>query len=223
MTIAGDGSAARSVLGSRKAMLFTGVLGLALGIGGTLGWVGNRETRVEPPPNEGEPIRFPGSSVHDPVPAALPAPAASPSATVPPMDTARLIPASGERIAEGMARYEANFRMDKPDASWGPSAERNLVEAATDPALTEFGVPTSFNALCLGRMCKITMMFETQGQASDWAELYVLGTAGTISLAQTLVIPHADGRAELVFYGARAGSESLLAEPAPARPHRATR
>ena len=118
-----------------------------------------------------------------------------------------------EQATARMSRYEDRFHEDRLDPAWAPTAERNLVEAATDPSLTALGVPTDFNARCLGRMCKITMMFETQGQASDWSELYVLGTAGAISLAQTMVVPRPDGRAELVFYGARKGSEYLLAEP----------
>jgi hypothetical protein len=117
---------------------------------------------------------------------------------------------SRERIAEQLFEYEANFRKDKLDPGWAPSAEKSLVEAATEPALTEYGVPEDFEARCLSRMCKITMTFQTQGQATDWAELYVLGMAGAVTAVRTQVGVSADGRPQLLIYGARKGFETLL-------------
>lgn len=57
------------------------------------------------------------------------------------------------------------------------------------------------------------MSFDKQGEASDWAELYVLGMAGAVSLVQTMTTTTPDGRPQLILYGARKGSEKLLVPP----------
>lgn len=57
------------------------------------------------------------------------------------------------------------------------------------------------------------MSSNTQGQASDTAELYVLGMAGAVSLVQTMTTTTSDGRPQLIFYGARKGLEKLLVPP----------
>ena len=89
--------------------------------------------------------------------------------------------------------------------TWG--AEKTLMEAATDRSLTPLGAPKEIDASCLGHLCKVTVSFETEGQAGDWAELYVLGMADAVSFVQTMRTTTADGRPQLVLYGARKGSE----------------
>lgn len=118
-----------------------------------------------------------------------------------------------EQVADQFSSYESSFRNDILDPIWAPGAEKTLMEAATDPSLTEYGVPKDFDASCLGHMCKVTMSFDKQGEASDWAELYVLGMAGAVSLVQTMTTTTPDGRPQLILYGARKGSEKLLAPP----------
>lgn len=128
------------------------------------------------------------------------------------------VPMEMETADARMARfstYESRFRADTRDPTWAVQAERALLEAASEPALAQYGVPSSFHAECLGRLCRIAMQFEVQSQALDWAELYVPGMAGTATSVQTLVSPLAGGGAELIVYGAREGSESLLRTPAP--------
>jgi hypothetical protein len=128
------------------------------------------------------------------------------------------LPVEPETADARMARfstYESRFRADTRDPAWAVRAEQALLEAASEPALAQYGIPGSFHAECLARLCKIAMRFETQGQALDWAELYVNGMAGTATSVQTMVSPLAGGGAELIVYGAREGSESLLHAPAP--------
>jgi hypothetical protein len=121
-----------------------------------------------------------------------------------------------EQQLDALSSYEAIFRADAPDPKWAASAEMSLIEAATDPAIEAASTPSDFKAECAGRMCKIHMQFETLIQANDWAELYVVGISDAISLARISVVPNPSGGADLFIYGAREGSEGLLALP-PAR------
>lgn len=190
---------------SERRMPFNGWIWSGLAVAAlVLGW----QLWPAPAPTPSPPP--PGTAPVDAVRAGTP-PAAvrSAPASLPVME----VEPKEARIAR-FSTYESRFRADTRDPSWAPSAERTLVEAASEPALAQYGEPASFQAECLGRLCKVTMQFEAHGQAIDWAELYVLGMAGVSTSVQTMVSPLASGGAELIVYGARAGSEALLRVPA---------
>lgn len=109
--------------------------------------------------------------------------------------------------------FETRFREDTPDAGWSAPTERKLIEAASEPALVEFGVPLSYHASCSGHLCKIDMSFAHRAEADDWSEVYVNEMGGIATSVRTATIPNADGTTGLVMYAARAGSESLLFDP----------
>jgi len=109
--------------------------------------------------------------------------------------------------------FETRFRGDTPDASWSAPAEKQLIDAASEPSLTQLGVPLSYNASCTGHMCKLNLSFAQRTEADDWSELYVTGMGGIVSSVRSAVLPNADGTTDLVIYAARSGSESLLFDP----------
>lgn len=154
-------------------------------------------------------------------PASAPA-FAAPGAPLPPAVRSRNeaggAPASGPSQEEVIVELERRFRADKPDPQWAAVAEKALMDAAVEPALTAFSTPKDFKADCMGRMCKVFMHFETLMQAQDWAELYVVGTSEAMSLARISVQPSKNGGADLIIFGARKGSESLMHMPARAHP-----
>jgi hypothetical protein len=108
------------------------------------------------------------------------------------------------------SEYEQRFRADIPDPKWAAPAEQNLVDAATDPALTALSTPKTFKADCAGHKCKVQMHFDTLSQAQDWSELYVVGMAPAVSLVRSTVAPVPNGGADLILFGVRHGSEQLL-------------
>ena len=115
---------------------------------------------------------------------------------------------------DAFSSFETRLRMDTPDAQWSAPAEKSLIEAASEPALTKTGVPENYQAFCSGHMCKITADFATRGQADDWSDFYPVGMGGTVSSVRTMVTPGAHGDARLVIYATRPGFEKLLADPA---------
>jgi len=122
---------------------------------------------------------------------------------------------------DAFSTFETRLRTDTPDAQWSAPAEKNLVEAASEPALTKVGVPENYNAFCSGHMCKITLDFANKSQADDWSDFYPVGMGGTLSSVRTMVSPGANGKAQLIIYATRPGFEKLLADPtttAPADP-----
>lgn len=118
---------------------------------------------------------------------------------------------SREEQATLFSGFEARFREDaRMDTAWAQPAERSLVEAATEEALVEHGVPVEFQARCMSRMCKVQMAFDSAGAAHDWSELYVLGMADAVTSVRSVLVPRGDGKTELILYGTRKGSESML-------------
>ncbi len=126
--------------------------------------------------------------------------------------------------AERFLGYETLYRNDAPDPAWSVKAEKDLMDAASEPALTQFGVPEKYQAQCMGRLCKIDMEFATSAQANDWAELYVVETGGVLTSVQTQITSLPGGRAGLTLFGTRSGSEALLrnssVQPTPSQPDR---
>ena len=109
--------------------------------------------------------------------------------------------------------FETRFRGDTLDSSWSAPAEKQLIDAASEPSLTQLGVPLSYNASCTGHMCKLNLSFARRTEADDWSELYVNGMGGIVSSVRSAVLPNADGTTDLVIYAVRSGSESLLFDP----------
>lgn len=180
-------------------------LAFALGIALTLLW----ERRA---PDAGRPDAAPVDVVESVRPAGPPPSTPFPAASIPTVPRRGMDRGSPATQRDAFSGYEAHFRSDSStDPAWSPTAERSLLDAAVEESLVELGVPDEFNARCMRRMCKVQMAFDSAQQAYDWADLYVLGMAAAVTTVRTMVVPRPDGRTEVIIYGARAGSESLLA------------
>lgn len=111
------------------------------------------------------------------------------------------------------AAFETRFREDTSDPDWSASAERKLIEAASEPSLAQFGVPLSYNARCSAHLCRVDLSFARRTEADDWSELYLNGMNGMVTSVRSTVVPGPGGTVALIIYATRAGSESLLFDP----------
>jgi hypothetical protein len=122
-------------------------------------------------------------------------------------------PAELARRAELMKHtLESRFVADTLDPEWSVPAELEVIAAAAEPALEQFGTPIDLQARCTGHMCRIELQFVDPIQADDWAAFY------PVSLAQTLSGVHADVErredgARVVVFGSREGFNALLLPP----------
>lgn len=193
---------------NRRTLLFTSVAVVAV-----LAWLSLRDSEPVADIDEGK-QSMPGDVREIATPTAESSRRSSPSAADVIMLRDKL--SRDERIErqrELFSIYEARFRQDAPDAGWAAPAERELVEAASEPALSEFGIPESYNARCTGHMCKFVIGFKTRREAQDWSEFYPATLGGTLSAVQAVIEPTSDGTWALIMYGTRAGSHSLLSVP----------
>lgn len=143
----------------------------------------------------------------DTAPASTPGPV---NAGFPPLES-RLSPVQEREYQQSkLSTFESRYRQDTSDAAWSAPTEKKMMDAATEPALNEFGTPTSYDADCQAHLCKVTMSFATLGQAQDWEQFYVIGLGGAVARVSTTTQMGPDGKASLIIYGTRNGSESLL-------------
>lgn len=197
-----------SVRPSLPAWALVAIVGLAfaLGIALALLWERRAPAASEAVPT---PVNVVGGGVRPTGSAPSSPRAAAPVQTARPRGMESSSPTTQRDAFSG---YESNFRDDSSvDPAWAPTAERSLLDAAVEESLVELGVPDEFNARCMRRMCKVQMAFDSAQQANDWADLYVLGMAEAVTSVRTMIVPRPDGRTEVIIYGARAGSEPLLA------------
>lgn len=136
-------------------------------------------------------------------PADFPRPALPPELTADPATEAA-------RIEDMFTTFEARFVEDTLDPAWSREAEDKLIGAASEPALTRFGVPDEYVASCSGHLCRIEMTFADRNAADDWASFYPVEMAVAVSAVQTRIQYRDDGRAVITMFAARAGSETLL-------------
>jgi len=143
---------------------------------------------------------------------AAPAPVAAPAAPRPTLPAELTADPAAERarIESMFATFESRFVEDTLDPEWSRDAEDKLIGAASEPALTRFGVPDEYNASCSGHLCRIQMQFADRNAADDWASFYPVEMGVAVSAVQTQVTYGDDGRAEITMFAARAGSEVLL-------------
>lgn len=107
-------------------------------------------------------------------------------------------------------RHEKRFSESARGGAWVNQARESLLDAATEPALTTFGMPTSFNADCSSSMCRVAMDFDSRSAADDWAEFFPLGMGKEFGAVDTLRTETPDGRHVLLLYGARIGQSGLI-------------
>lgn len=118
-------------------------------------------------------------------------------------------------VQSQFAAYETLFRNDGVDAAWSMQSEKDIIEAASEPALTALGVPTSYNARCAAHLCKMTMEFNSRSEADDWAQFYPVGMGGTLSSVQSTIDVGPDGKSTLIIFGTRKGFQKMLHPPQP--------
>ena len=108
------------------------------------------------------------------------------------------------RSTHRAAELEAGFSAEKRVPAWAASAEKHLSDSAQSDLLAQANlVPDLFQTVCKASRCRVRARFSSANAAEEWANLYIMGTAGTLSQAQIIQTPLADGRSELTIYGMR--------------------
>ena len=118
-----------------------------------------------------------------------------------------------EQQLSHFATLETRFRADPVDGAWAGPSEQVMRSASREPALQQYGKPSSMEVHCMGHMCKALLHFDAMAPATDWAELYPVGLGDALTAVRTMVQPRDGGGADLVVFGARAGSERMLDPP----------
>ncbi|MBC7988934.1 MAG: hypothetical protein H7Y19_05055 [Luteimonas sp.] len=106
---------------------------------------------------------------------------------------------------EAIARQlDAQHRAERVDRAWSAQAENELTRLARGDWVAEAGGgPTEFAVDCRSTSCRVDAQFVRQSQAYDWGELFLTQAGGTIYRSQIVVIPRAEGGAQLQVYSTR--------------------
>lgn len=101
------------------------------------------------------------------------------------------------------ARLESRFATDGSDPRWAQGTEATALEAIADPTLAPLTSPADSDMQCARTMCRMEFTFDSEGDASDWADYYPLGMSKALPLIQSQMTRLPDGRTQLVMYGYR--------------------
>ncbi len=107
---------------------------------------------------------------------------------------------------EKLARLEANFKADRPDPVGGGKSEQALENVLAGSTMKGTGmVPRDASIDCKSTSCRIVGSFKKGSDAEDWALFYLTAAAPHLRAAQMVLIPGADGSAEIHMYALRDG------------------
>ena len=99
---------------------------------------------------------------------------------------------------------DASFQSEKRLPEWAAPAEKKLADSAESDLLAQANlVPQSFQTTCKSSRCRIRAGFPSASAADEWANLYIVGVAGTLSQAQMVQRPLPGGGSEVTIYGSR--------------------
>ena len=113
-------------------------------------------------------------------------------------------PEAAIRLAQRAAELEGRFSAEKRVPAWAATAEKQRANSAESELLVQANlVPEAFQTVCKSSRCRVRASFSSASAAQEWANLYVMDTAGTLSQAQIVQKPLPGGRSELTIYGTR--------------------
>jgi hypothetical protein len=120
------------------------------------------------------------------------------------------MPMTSEQIEakrnQKLARLEASFQADRPDPVGGGKSEQALENVLAGSTMKGTGmVPRDASIDCKATSCRIVGSFKKGSDAEDWALFYLTAAAPHLRAAQMVLVPGADGSAEIHMYALRDG------------------
>ena len=112
------------------------------------------------------------------------------------------------RVSAERLRYSATLaaahRAEAIDAAWSSRAQHELMDLASGSAIAQTGLaPQSFDSDCRSRTCKVSAAFADYNDAQDWANFFLTGSGATFAQAELFVDRGANGKTNVLIFGAR--------------------
>jgi hypothetical protein len=106
------------------------------------------------------------------------------------------------RAAEQLRTMEARLVGDPLSPAWASSNEDAIGNLLSAGNLTRqhLPVPEASAARCQSHLCRISMTFPDEAQASRTQEMLLMAIAPSLPSAQTYVLPRPDGSIEMVIF-----------------------
>jgi hypothetical protein len=183
----------------------------ALGVLTTLAWQRNVERSsaavVEPP------APLPDAPYDDDVQArnpslarATPAPARMVSSGVDQDGIAAdpaMVARKQEEIRQSALQFDRQHAGEPLDPGWASVSERALLAVSDEVQAQGLSVqPGSVEMTCRSRSCRVLALFDSLGEAQDWANVYATAAGQSFTHSQVIVIPEG-GRFAVRIFAAR--------------------
>lgn len=123
----------------------------------------------------------------------------------------RRVPITAEQVEamrnQKLVRLESNFKADRPDPVGGGKTEKSLENVLVGSTMKGTGmVPRDASIDCKATSCRIVGSFKKGSDAEDWALFFLTAAAPHLRAAQMVLVPGADGSAEIHMYALRDGA-----------------
>lgn len=116
---------------------------------------------------------------------------------------ANLSPAArASLLADSVHALDDQLVRDPLSAQWAGANEKVIGDflAKDNLARLQLPVPREYKSECHSHLCKISMVFPDEAQASQTQSMLLVEIAGALPQAQTVLLPRPDGSVEMVMF-----------------------